>query len=46
MQIITEKALQLGANAIIGVDFDIMTIGNNMIVVSANGTAVIIKKNI
>lgn len=45
MQIITEKALQLGANAIIGVDFDIMTIGNNMIVVSANGTAVIIKKN-
>ena len=28
----------------IGIDFDIMTIGNNMIVVSANGTAVVIEK--
>lgn len=32
------------ANAIIGVDFDYMTIGNNMIAVSANGTAVTIEK--
>ena len=40
-----EDALQFEANAIIGVDFDIMTIGNNMIAVSANGTAVTIEKN-
>lgn len=36
-------AIQKGANALIGVDFDIMTIGNNMIVVSASGTAVVIE---
>lgn len=45
LQIIKHKAISLGANAIIGIDFDIMTIGNNMIVVSANGTAVTIEKN-
>ena len=33
-----------GANALIGVDYDVMTLGNNMIVVSANGTAVVIEK--
>lgn len=38
------EAVEIGANAVIGIDFDIMTIGNNMIVVSANGTAVIIEK--
>ncbi len=38
------KAMDEGANAVIGVDFDIMTIGNNMIVVSASGTAVVIEK--
>lgn len=41
---IKEKALRLGANALIGIDFDIMTIGANMIVVSANGTAVFIQR--
>ena len=34
----------IGANAVIGVDFDYLTLGNNMIAVSANGTAVSIKK--
>lgn len=39
-----EEAIEIGANAIIGVDFDVMTIANNMIAVSANGTAVTIEK--
>lgn len=38
-------AIEKEANALIGIDFDIMTIGANMIVVSANGTAVRIEKN-
>lgn len=38
------NALVLGANAIIGVDFDVTTFSNNMIAVSANGTAVVIEK--
>ena len=38
------KAMALGANALIGVDFDITTFNNNMIGVSANGTAVKIEK--
>lgn len=41
-----KKALYVGANAIIGIDFDIMTLSSNMIAVSANGTAVTIEKNI
>ncbi|MBQ3029773.1 MAG: heavy metal-binding domain-containing protein [Agathobacter sp.] len=39
-----EKASYMGANAIIGIDFDVMTVGKNMIVVSGNGTAVAIEK--
>ncbi len=40
-----ENCIFAGANGIIGVGYDIMTIGTNMIVVSANGTAVkIVKK--
>lgn len=39
-----ESAISKGGNAIIGVDFDYMTFGNNMIAVSANGTSVIIEK--
>ena len=37
-----EQAQRLGANAVIGVDLDYETIGNNgsMLMVSANGTAV------
>lgn len=38
------KALDAGANALIGVDFNLMTLSNNIIVVSANGTAVVIDK--
>ncbi len=41
---VISRALDLGANAIIGVDFDITILGSNMIVVSANGTAVCIEK--
>lgn len=39
-----EDALNEHANAIIGVDFDVITIGNNMLAVSVNGTAVKIDK--
>lgn len=39
-----EKAIGRGANALIGVDFDVNVLGNNMLVVSANGTAVVIEK--
>lgn len=35
-----EKAQELGADAIVGVDIDYETIGNNMMMVSASGTAV------
>lgn len=41
---LVDKALDAGANALIGVDFDLMTLSNNIIVVSANGTAVVIDK--
>lgn len=37
-------AATVGANAIIGVDFDYITFSSNMIGVSANGTAVVIEK--
>ena len=35
---------KFSANAIIGIDFDYLTLGDNMIAVSANGTAVTIEK--
>lgn len=38
------KALSIRANAIIGIDYDIFTVGNNMIGVSINGTAVKIER--
>lgn len=40
-----EQAQRLGANAIIGVDLDYQTIGSNgsMLMVSANGTAVLLE---
>ena len=37
-----KKCLALGANACISVDFDLMTLGGNIIVASASGTAVIL----
>lgn len=38
-----DQAQRLGANAIIGVDLDFQTIGGNgsMLMVSANGTAIV-----
>lgn len=42
-QMIT-NAVVVGANAIISVDFDILTFSNNMIAVSGNGTAVVVEK--
>lgn len=38
------NGIVMGANAVIGIDFDITIFGNNMVGVSANGTAVIIEK--
>ncbi len=35
-----EKARELGADAVVGVDIDYETVGNNMMMVSASGTAV------
>lgn len=35
-----EQAQRLGANAVIGVDLDYETVGDTMLMVSANGTAV------
>lgn len=39
-----DNCVEVGANAVIGVDIDIMTIGANMIVACANGTAVVIER--
>lgn len=36
----TEKARQLGGNAVIGIDVDYETIGQGMLMVSTSGTAV------
>ncbi|TEU01626.1 MAG: heavy metal-binding domain-containing protein, partial [Dehalococcoidia bacterium] len=35
-----ETAQALGADAVVGVDIDYETVGNNMMMVSASGTAV------
>lgn len=42
---LTDKAAELGANAVIGVDIDYETVGNNgsMLMVTAAGTAVVIE---
>ncbi len=40
IQEMVDKAEALGANAVVGVDIDYETIGNNMMMVSASGTAV------
>ena len=37
---LTEEARALGANAVIGIDLDYETVGESMLTVSANGTAV------
>lgn len=40
------NAMITGANAVIGIDFDYTMFSNNMLGVSANGTAVVIRKKI
>jgi uncharacterized protein YbjQ (UPF0145 family) len=35
-----QQAAQLGADAVVGVDIDYETVGNNMLMISASGTAV------
>ena len=35
-----QQAVQLGADAVVGVDIDYESVGNNMLMVSASGTAV------
>lgn len=44
MSTLCERAVKAGANSIIGVRFNVTTLGENMIVVSADGTAVIRKE--
>ncbi|MBU1096354.1 MAG: hypothetical protein CVV23_14855 [Ignavibacteriae bacterium HGW-Ignavibacteriae-2] len=39
-----EQAQALGGNAVIAVDLDYETIGGSMLMVSANGTAVVLEK--
>ena len=43
-QRLIEKSISVGGNALIGVDFDYIVFGNNMIGVVANGTSVIIEE--
>jgi uncharacterized protein YbjQ (UPF0145 family) len=38
-----EKAQELGATAVVGVDLDYETVGDTMLMVSANGTAVVLE---
>ena len=40
MSEVQEKAQELGADAVVGIDIDYETVGNNMMMVSASGTAV------
>jgi uncharacterized protein YbjQ (UPF0145 family) len=35
-----QQAAQLGADAVVGVDIDYESVGNNMLMVSVSGTAV------
>ncbi len=44
VQEMEEQARGLGANAVIGVDIDYETIGQSMLMVTATGTAVVIKE--
>lgn len=42
MREMQEHAALLGANAVVGIDLDYETVGQNMLMVTANGTAVTI----
>lgn len=39
------KSAMLGGNAVVAIDFDFFTVGNNMMAVSANGTSVFIEED-
>lgn len=41
-----QHALKLGANAIIGIDLDYETVGQSMLMVTASGTAVVLRSKI
>lgn len=41
-QELEQRAVNLGANAVVGVDIDYEVVGNSMLMVSASGTAVVI----
>ena len=45
MREMEERALQLGADAVVGIDLDYEVI-NNMLMVSASGTAVTVRKDL
>ena len=38
-----QRAANLGANAVVGVDIDYEVVGNSMLMVSASGTAVVVE---
>ena len=44
MHDLKKKAHDMGANAVIGMDLDYMTLAGNLFVIAANGTAVLVKK--
>jgi uncharacterized protein YbjQ (UPF0145 family) len=44
MKELTEKAQEMGANAVIGIDLDYETIRGSMLMVSITGTAVVAEK--
>jgi uncharacterized protein YbjQ (UPF0145 family) len=44
MQELTEKAHEMGANAVVGIDLDYETIRGSMLMVSISGTAVVAVK--
>ncbi|MEM7171721.1 MAG: YbjQ family protein [Pseudomonadota bacterium] len=44
MKDMLEQAKELGADAVVGVDIDYHTVGDSMLMVSANGTAVRLSK--
>jgi len=43
MEDMIEEAKERGANAVIGVDLDYETVGDSMLMVSINGTAVVVE---
>lgn len=44
VQMLTDRCINQGANAVIGVSIDVTTMGQNMIMVSADGTAVFVER--